>query len=330
VIPSVDDPLVWGLLPYRFLSNPDNMRWSLGSHDICFKNGYAATITITKSTDIPRSYSILSKFFFLGQTLPTHRSAHSTDGGPFQPTITQCIRLLSQGPYTTPTPSHPNWPTSIDKETKHDSEITDPFSDTTLMYSTTGTDSFQAPSAYGTRRHSWVHIFPEGQVHQHPDRNMRYMKWGVARLILESEPCPTVIPMWIEGPQDVMHESRTFPRFLPRLGKTVNVTFGEPVSETVWAGFRERWRKLKKESFPAADVSGEKLDERLNEELMTGKEATDLRVEVAFAVREEISKLRLGRGWPDEDPKARLQDTYRKEGPKREGKMEDGSWVKDT
>lgn len=218
----------------------------------------------------------------------------------------------------------------IGREAEAGPEIADPFSEPTYTYSTTGTDVFQAPSAYGTRRHSWVHIFPEGQIHQHPAKNMRYFKWGVARMILESEPCPTVVPMWIEGPDQAMHESRTFPRFLPRLGKTIDVTYGEPVSEIVWAGFRERWKKLKKAHLSDSEAITGELDERLNEELMTGKEARELRMEVAFAVREEISKLRLGRGWPEEDPKARFQDTYREEGGKQEGRMEDGSWVKDT
>ena len=35
---SIDDPLIWGVLPYKYHWNPNNMRWSLGSYDICFKN----------------------------------------------------------------------------------------------------------------------------------------------------------------------------------------------------------------------------------------------------------------------------------------------------
>lgn len=70
--------------------------------------------------------------------------------------------------------------------------------------------------------------------------------------------------------------------------------------------------------------------EWFNEELRNGKDARELRMEVAFAMREEILKLRRGRGLPDEDPKARLIDTYREEGGKKEGKMDDESWVKDT
>ena len=159
---------------------------------------------------------------------------------------------------------------------------------------------------------------------------MRYFKWGIARLILESDPCPTVVPIWIEGFDQVMHEARTFPRFLPRLGKKIDAVFGEPVSESVWAGFRERWKRLKMKEMKRDGVSPAEEFEYFNEELRTGKEARDLRMEVAFAMREEILKLRRSRGWPDEDPKARLIDTWREEGGKREGKMDDDSWVKDT
>ena len=48
-------------------------------------------------------------------------------------------------------------------------------------------------------------------------------------------------------------------------------------------------------------------------------------------VREAVLKVRRQRGLPDEDPKVGLMETYRCEGTgKREGKMDDGSWVKDT
>lgn len=33
--------MIWGVLPNRYFWNPNNMRWSLGSYDICFKNKYA-------------------------------------------------------------------------------------------------------------------------------------------------------------------------------------------------------------------------------------------------------------------------------------------------
>jgi hypothetical protein len=33
---------MWGVLPMRSLLDPDNMRWSLGSADICFEHGLVA------------------------------------------------------------------------------------------------------------------------------------------------------------------------------------------------------------------------------------------------------------------------------------------------
>lgn len=154
---------------------------------------------------------------------------------------------------------------------------------------------------------------------------MRYFKWGVARLILESEPCPAVVPIWIEGAEDVMPEGRPSPRWLPRFGGALRVTFGEAVSETVWKGFRERWRELREGVGEEGDVGV------LNSQaLRTGEEAVKLRMEVTRALREELLKLRRQRGWTDEDPKAGAVETYAREGGKRSGRMADGSWVGDT
>lgn len=162
---------------------------------------------------------------------------------------------------------------------------------------------------------------------------MRYFKWGVARLILESEPCPDLVPLWIEGFAQIMHEERPWPRPFPRFGKNVAITFGAKV-DMVAAGFEERrarWREMvrrEKERDPEARRCGlgecpEGLEER--------EDAVRLREEVTMMVRDEVLKLRVQRGWSDEDPKARLVDTWREEGrtSKREGRMKDGSLVKE-
>ncbi|KAF2086432.1 hypothetical protein K490DRAFT_44105 [Saccharata proteae CBS 121410] len=305
----LDDPLIWGSLPLRYMFTPDNLRWSLASHDLAFTN------------------KVLSTFFNFGQTLPTHRLAHSPYGGLFQPTITQAIRLLSRGPFTSPSATPP---------TVHPADIPDPFTSATLTYTTNGHDTFPAPCAYASRRHAWIHIFPEGKVHQKEDHTMRYFKWGVARLILESDPCPDIVPMWVQGPQYVMHESREFPRFLPRPGKTVSVTFGERVGEDVFGDLRARWRELRERDEAArrqegGAEAGELALGVLSEGLKYGKEAVELRMECTMRVREQVLMVRRSTGLPDEDPKAGLVETYAIEGGKRqEGKMEDDSWVKDT
>jgi hypothetical protein len=47
-VSSLDDPLIWGFLPMRFFFNPTQMRWSLGSYDICFQGRYVAHSYILK------------------------------------------------------------------------------------------------------------------------------------------------------------------------------------------------------------------------------------------------------------------------------------------
>ena len=68
----------------------------------------------------------------------------------------------------------------------------------------------------------------------------------------------------------------------------------------------------------------------MSEALKYGKEARELRKECARQGRDEVLKLRRRRGLPDEDPKEGLVETWMEEVGKREGKMPDGSWVKDV
>ncbi|KAI9813940.1 MAG: hypothetical protein M1832_006025 [Thelocarpon impressellum] len=302
-ISVLDDPMMWGVLPLKYFS-PSNLRWGLGSYDICFKN------------------KPVSIYFTLGQVLPTHRSAYSRHGGLFQPTMTQCIRLLScrrDALFAPPRLTSASPSISCP-------DVADPFSAPYLTYTTDGVDIFPAPSAYPSRRHSWVHIFPEGKVHQHARKTMRYFKWGVARLILEAEPLPQIIPIWIEGADEVMPEARTAPRFVPRPGKHIQIVFGDEVdAEAVFGDLRRRWRKLHADEVGANDLQMGELTERLKH----GEEAVSLREECTRRVRQQVLKVRRGMGLPDEDPKAGLVETYRQEGAGRQGEMADGSWVKE-
>lgn len=268
----------------------------------------------------------LSLFFTMGQVLPTHRLAHSQFGGLGQPAITQAIRLLSKGPI--PVDHHRATP-----ERQHFSlqnVCVDPFSDLSIAYTTNGEDSHMAPSAFACNSHSWVHIFPEGKIHQAPRQTMRYFKWGIARLILESGECPDVVPMWIEGIDQIMHESRGFPRFLPRVGKEVNVTFGSKVdSEATFGDMRSRWQKLKSKVEAADPQSRDLPIGVLSDELLHNKEAVELRKEVTLKIRNLVLDVRRSRGLPDEDPKEGLVETWLEEGPGHEGHMKDDSWVRD-
>jgi monolysocardiolipin acyltransferase len=47
---------------------------------------------------------------------------------------------------------------------------------------------------------------------------------------MEAATLPVIIPMWITGFDSLMPEGRSFPyKYLPRLGKHLSVTFGEPL-----------------------------------------------------------------------------------------------------
>ncbi|ETN39075.1 uncharacterized protein HMPREF1541_05297 [Cyphellophora europaea CBS 101466] len=328
----MDDPLIWGVLPFSFHAYHGylNHRWGFGSHDICFKG------------------TLLSHFFTLGQVLPTHRLAHSVHGGPMQPSLTEAIRLLSpiqkisytprqHGAFSDCTSHPPSWPR----------DAVDPFSDTNIdpqspHYASYTDDErlYLAPSRYRANQLGWVHIFPEGMIHQSPNYNMRYFKWGVARLILEPAVCPDVVPIWIEGTDQVMHESREFPRFIPRPGNRISVTFGEAVDpEARFGDLRQRWQQLQNRWIEEADPGATKADKELTlfaslgmgmQGLSYSAEVLELWIETTLRVREEVLRLRRDRGWPDEDPKASVAETWVREGPKRQGQMEDGTWVGDT
>lgn len=160
---------------------------------------------------------------------------------------------------------------------------------------------------------------------------MRYFKWGISRLILESEPCPNVVPIWIEGFDEVMHESRQSPRFIPRSGKDIVLYFGHTIdTDKTFGDLRNRWRKL-------CDAEEKLLQNgrieigTLTDRLKYSDEAINLRIECTNRVRQEILKLRSDRGLPEEDPKNGLATTWSEEGTtRRDGKMMDGSWVRDV
>ena len=314
------------MLPLSYAFEPTSLRWSLGSQDICFKNKYGSTPHLpflqtcsTSSIFLIRKKPIrfLSDFFTYGQVLPTHRLKHSAHGGLFQPTMTQAIRLLSSQPYQ-PRPGSRRSPASLPPN--------DPFTDGSLTYSSTGADSFPAPSAYAANRHSWVHIFPEGLVHQHRDVDLRYFKWGVSRLILEAEPAPAVVPMFIDGTQRVMAEDRAFPRFVPRVGKRLRIAFGDTLDfDATFGDLRRRWQALvRRSSGTAADGEGQPTAAlalgELTGELRDGEEARAIRLEVARRVREAVLQVRESLDYPAPDPSFALRDTWAPDERKEEKK----------
>ncbi|WP_194290867.1 lysophospholipid acyltransferase family protein [Nocardia aurantia] len=68
---TLDDPLMWGVLPWSMLLRPRLMRWSLGAAELCFTN------------------AVTSSMSSLAQVLATVRG-----DGIFQPAIDQAISVL--------------------------------------------------------------------------------------------------------------------------------------------------------------------------------------------------------------------------------------------
>ncbi|KAI5780173.1 hypothetical protein DFH27DRAFT_657189 [Peziza echinospora] len=289
--------------------------------------GYPPHLNASKPEHGQMGVSPRSLFFHLGQILPVLRLHRANTGSPYQPTFTRALELL-----------------------------TDPVSP------------------------QWIHVFPEGRIHQHPELQMRYFKWGVSRLLLEPPPPPlppspslpsgvgagkegtdagsnggiTLIPMWIQGFEHIMHESRTFPRFVPRLfafenfrirRHKVKIVFGEPT--TLPQMYRERWRALCAESgyspivvastTSTTTTTTTKLDfsdPRIPETLKTGREAQKLRSEVAAWVRGLVVELRRREGWAEEEADAGSAERYKGEGmdmlegggAARRGRTGEGAW----
>lgn len=142
---------------------------------------------------------------------------------------------------------------------------------------------------------------------------MRYFKWGIARIILETSTLaghqPIIVPMFIQGFDQVMHESRTFPRFLPRLGKRVTCTYGAPMDESLIQPFVEKWRRLVKAAQEAGDYDPA-AGRQIPELLLDSEAAQEIRRELTKVVRDAVLDLRLKAGYPAEHPEAHRAEFY--------------------
>jgi monolysocardiolipin acyltransferase len=124
-------------------------------------------------------------------------------------------------------------------------------------------------------------------------------RWGAARLVLEAEPAPLVVPVFISGLATVMPEERGAPTWLPRGGATVEVAFGEPADGRVVDAFRRRWGRLTEKVGVGRGVGDGVGAAEVEAELP--REVHELRSEVAGWLREEVAKVRRARGWPEEE-----------------------------
>lgn len=129
-------------------------------------------------------------------------------------------------------------------------------------------------------RGQWVHIFPEGFVHQPYEPysgTLRYFHWGVSRLVLESGPnAPLVLPIYARGLDNVFPEDKV----KRALGYGFNVplvyNFGQPVDAGRISEYREKWN---------AATSGEEQDS------VRSEVASFLRKEGLLEAKKEVVKL---------------------------------------
>lgn len=272
----VDDPFIWGCLPWRFYRDVDQIRWCLGAQNVCFKG------------------ELLSTFFSLGKILSTVRFG----GGPFQGSIDAAIRLLS-----------PDDTLGL---------LYDGSEDTARRWADySAADRVRQLSSHYTpplRRFkpSWVHVYPEGFVLQlQPPFNnsMRYFKWGVTRMILESTRQPIIVPIFSTGFEKIAPESAAsgslLERFLPdNLGAEIRVTIGEAIDDKIIKKYRDEWMEL------VRTLGSDARD--LTDELKFGPKAQELRSRLAAELRSSIAELRKKCGFPDEDPRFKDHKFWRR------------------
>lgn len=283
----VDDPGFFSLLPMRFHTDIDTVRWGFGAHNICFSNRG------------------LSWFFNFGKVLGTKRFGE----GPFQGSVDAAIRILS--PDDTLDLEYSPWARETEKPTLvqelHAASGVPADAAAQIARNVapdaSKTSPLMARSPFIRTKTSWFHVFPEGFVLQleKPENNsMRYFKWGVARLILESTRAPVVVPVFSYGFEKIAPEdaaSEGIKRWLPlNLGAEIHVHIGDAIDDAEIEAFRGRWRDLcQKHIDPESPAD-------LSEELKTGAEAQQLRSQLAASLRGHVLAIResLGKFEPEQ------------------------------
>lgn len=283
----VDDPSFYAMLPMRFHTDIDTIRWGFGAHNICF------------------STPTLSWFFNLGKILGTKRFGE----GPFQGSVDAAIRILS--PDDTLDLEFAPWAKEQDKPTllQELSDLKAPVNVSEVAKvvkpSPESTSVLLSKSPFIRTKTSWFHVFPEGFVLQleEPNSNaMRYFKWGVSRLILESTRAPVVVPMFAYGFEKIAPEDSAeqgMKRWLPQnIGAEINLFVGEAVSDEKIEAYRKHWQDLCKKYTDPKNPSD------LSPELKDGKKAQQLRSALAADLRDHVLSIRESLGvFPAENAK---------------------------
>nr|ODN95147.1 monolysocardiolipin acyltransferase [Cryptococcus depauperatus CBS 7855] len=125
---------------------------------------------------------------------------------------------------------------------------------------------------------NWIHIFPEGKVNQkltNPNGGLHRFKWGIGRIIMDSTVMPEVIPMWISGFDQIMPETRGFPRFIPRPGANISITVGKPLTSQI-ESLVNSWREMASKETGSLGIGGDWKQEATGEGL-NGSEQRNVR-----------------------------------------------------
>jgi monolysocardiolipin acyltransferase len=282
----VDDPAFYAALPMRYHLDVDTIRWGFGAHNICFSN------------------KALSWFFNLGKILGTKRFGE----GPFQGSLDAAIRILSPddtldleympGVKDIAKPTLLQEVNNLKLEKSHNLvKFIKPTPESTNV--------IMSKSPFIRNKTSWFHVFPEGFVLQlqEPHQNsMRYFKWGVSRLILESTRAPVVVPIFTYGFEKVSPEETAdegIHRWLPsNIGAEIHIAIGDTFSDERIESYRQKWRDLCKKYIDP------KKPTDLSEELINGKAALLLRSQLAGELREAVLNIRESLGvFKPEDPR---------------------------
>ncbi|CAI5759020.1 unnamed protein product [Candida verbasci] len=287
----VDDPAFYAALPWKYHLDIDTIRWGFGAHNICFSNIFQ------------------SWFFNLGKILGTKRFGE----GPFQGSLDAAIRILS--PDDTLDLEYEPGVKDYDKPSllqEVNNNIRPEHQELIKRFKPTSdsTNVLMSKSPFIRTKTSWFHVFPEGFVLQlqEPHQNsMRYFKWGISRLILESTRAPIIIPIFTYGfekvaPEDSAEEG--IKRWLPaNMGTEIHMTIGDAIDDEIIEKFRFKWRQLVGKYIDKLNPTD------LSEELKTGELAQTLRSNLASYIREQVLNIRdsIGQFNPEDvrfkDPK---------------------------
>lgn len=139
---------------------------------------------------------------------------------------------------------------------------------------------------------------------------MRYFKWGVARMIMESTRAPIVVPIFSTGFEKIAPESAAetiLERYLPQnFSAEVNITIGPPIDDALLQDYRDKWVKLCDKYHDPYNPTD------LTHELKYGKEVKLLRSELAAKIREHVQSLRDNvRQFPPEDPRLKTPEFWK-------------------